>query len=185
MNETPETRRAPLGLLLDIARLRASPADLPASPTLLLLALVLNLLLTVLYLRAMPEEATYGRMFFGMAFGLALIWSLLRIWGREARFLQTAIAMFGADALLTIAMLPVTILLLQAGENDPKSGLSQLLFLLWLAIMVWSLIVSGHILRKALELPLLGGVALAMALLLIQLSVGHWLFGMPVAQGSS
>lgn len=177
--------RAPLGLFWDIARLRASPADLPASVVLLGLVLVLNLLLSVFYLQMIAEGEPYARLLFSIAFGLLLCWSVLRLWQREARFLQTAIAIYGTDALLTIVMLPIAVLLKQALAQDPATASTQFLFLIWLSVLVWSLVILGHILRSALELPLLGGVSLALALFVVQFSVSEWLFGIPAVQGAS
>jgi hypothetical protein len=180
MNDaTPPPPKAPLGLLVEILRLKATPADLPASPVLLLLVIALNLLLSVYYLSVIPAQDPYGRFLFGFAFGLLLVWSLLRLWRREARFLQTQIALSGTDALLTVILLPLTALLQQAVATDPGSGQAQLLSLAWIVVLVWNLIVSGHILRSALELPLLAGVALALTLFIIQVWVGQFLFGMP------
>ncbi len=182
MNEpdpTPEPRKAPLGLLVQILRLKATPADLPASPVLLVLVLALNLLVSLYYLSVIPVQDPHGRFLFGFAFGLLLVWSLLRLWRREARFLQTQIALSGTDALLTIALLPLTLLLQQAVAVDPGSAEAQFLSLAWIVVLVWNLVVSGHILRSALELPLLAGVALALTLFIIQIWVGQFLFGVP------
>lgn len=184
MSEDPgPTPRAPLGLLVQIIRLKASPADLPASPTLFVLVLVLNLLVSIYYLSSVPAEEPYGRFLFSVAFGLLLTWALLRLWRREARFLQTVIALSGTDALLTIALLPLTLLLQQQLAVDPNSAQAQLLSLAWIVVLVWNLVVSGHILRCALELPLLAGVGVALTLFIVQVMMGQLLFGTPTASG--
>jgi hypothetical protein len=151
---------------------------------LFVLVLALNLLVSIYYLSSVPAQEPYGRFLFSVAFGLLLTWALLRLWRREARFLQTVIAMSGTDALMTIALLPLTLLLQQQIAVDPSSAQAQLLSLAWIVVLIWNLIVSGHILRCALELPLLAGVGLALSLFIIQIMLGQLLFGVPAATGT-
>jgi putative effector of murein hydrolase LrgA (UPF0299 family) len=142
-----------LRLFVDICMLRAAPQDLPASPLLLRLALFGYLFAGLLALvpNEGPVRAT-GMVAVDLAVMLVLLFAVLQWRGHPARFNQAACALLGTGALLGLLLLPV-LLLAHAGE-----ALAGLAFPLWLALFVWGLTVTGHILRHALDLTLAGGV---------------------------
>jgi hypothetical protein len=92
-----------------------------------------------------------------VAFMLALLYGALRLLDRLPRFQQTATALLGSGALLGfMAVVPLS-LLPHGGEGEPP-GAAVLLFL---ALIVWSILVTGHIVRHTFDLRLGQGVGIA------------------------
>jgi hypothetical protein len=142
--------------------LRANPQDLPSSPVLLGVALAAHTLAGVLTLAASFDLApAVQAAFIDTALSAALAWLLLKIWNRLARFTQTVTALAASNALLSLAAawLPL------AALGDTVSAL------LWGGFFLWYLVVSGHILRHALDVPLMTGMALSFLCFLTAASV--------------
>ena len=158
---------------VQIALLRGKPQDLPASSLLLKLALSAHVLLGVLMFttRLALPQALLGAV--STALMCALTASLLFAHRRSARIVQTLTAMAGSDVVVGIAALPVTSWLHGTGDGAAASVLPGLLFLL---LVVWNLVVAGHVLRHALSSPLPLGVVLALVLYMVSVNVLNALF---------
>ena len=160
-----------LRLFIDICLLRAGPQDLPAAPFLVGLTLAGYAFSGLAVL--LPAEGgarAVGMVALDSLLLLAFVAALLRWRGHPARFRQTASALLGSGALLGLLLLPI-IALSQAGE-----GLAQLASPLWLVLFAWSLTVTGHVLRHALQLPFPAGVLLALVYFVLSLSLVQALF---------
>jgi hypothetical protein len=156
-------------LFAAICLLRAAPQDLPASRELLGVTLGLYLLLT--WLLAIPAYGQAGAVLVALldtALLIAFIQVLLYLLSRNARILQTLTAMAGSGSLLGLLALP---LVLWGQPSQAEEQVSGLLLYAWLLLLVWNLLVAGHILRHALSTSLgIGiGVALLYALFSMQL----------------
>ena len=84
---------------------------------------------------------------------LAFIFLLLYLLNKAARINQTLAAMAGAGSLLGLVAFP---LVLMQGPENADGAVPVALSLVWVALLVWNLVVSAHILRHALSarLPL-------------------------------
>lgn len=80
---------------------------------------------------------------------LAVCWSLLYVRGLKGRFLQTATAMAGTGAIMGVLGLPVFLLFRQV---ESQGQLTSLVLLLVLILMFWSLFITAHIFRYALDI---------------------------------
>ena len=69
--------------------------------------------------------------------------------------------MAGTGALLTLVAAPFYVWLAHAGGAQGGAS-SPMLNLLILVIIVWNVVVMGHILRHALSFPLPGGILVSM-----------------------
>jgi hypothetical protein len=141
--------------------LRRAPQDLPASTALLGLVLVADLLAGALLgaVVNMPPLLAFAEGVADLVLSLGFLYLALLLLDRRARFVQTATALLGAGAVLGIvAILPLS--LLPQGPPGEQSPLAGLLFLI---LIVWSLLVSGHILRHSFDLRLGQGVVIAVA----------------------
>ena len=67
--------------------------------------------------------------------------------------------MLGTGALLYVIRLPLDVWLGALPEGAPATV--PAIFMLLLAI--WSIIITGHILNRALEIPFIGGIVLGVA----------------------
>ena len=165
---------------VEICLLRLGPQDLPASPFLLGIAVAaylgLGVLVTALhypFLTAVGISVT-GALIFGL-----LAFVLLSVRGVSERFFQTCAAFAGTGAVLEAAALPL-VALLEPGEPEGAGAAAGLLLTLpWLALLIWSWVVGGHILRHALSVRLTAGIGLSIALFWLSTLVIHHLFGNP------
>jgi len=159
---------------LDLALLRRGPGDLPDSTTLLGLAA-----LAYLSAGALQAWLIYGgdrlaaRILADLALVLLPVWVLLRLTGRGHRYTQTTSAMLGVGALLGPVVVP---LLWLSGPAERIPALGLLLYGASFGLILWYTLAIGHILRAALDLGRLAGVAVGAAYLLGTASVLTSLF---------
>ena len=173
---------------VEMCLLRLGPQDLPASPFLLGVSVAayvgLGVLVTALhypFLTAVAISVT-GTLIFGL-----LAYALLSVRGVAGRFFQTGAALAGTGAVLEAVALPLVALLEAGGSADAGSGAGSgagpgagaILVIPWLAFLVWSWVVGGHILRHALSVRLPAGIGLSIALFWLSTLVIHQLFGDP------
>jgi len=150
-----------------ICLLRAAPQDLPASRVLLGLTLGLYLLFTwLLAIPAYGEARAIQVALLDTVLLIAFIQVLLYLLGRGARILQTLTAMAGSGSLLSLLALP---LVLWGQPSQADEQVSGLLLYAWLLLLVWNLLVAGHILRHALSTTF--GIGIGVALLYVLFSM--------------
>jgi hypothetical protein len=149
-----------LKYFLDLCLLRAAPQDLPVSQTLLALTIAANLLTSLLLSLSMRLDTapTLLQSALEILLLLGLLRLVLNLSGRGARFMQSASAAMGASALLAVVAVPVVSLAgSESGDLALLAGLSML------GLLIWNVLVLGHILRHALEIRLGQGVMGALA----------------------
>jgi len=132
-------------LLFDICLLKKAPQDLRYSISLLKLLAIANLLVNFLL---MNISVNWFSALLKAAVGVLLIggfsWISLFFSGKLTRFCQTTCALLGTDALLDMFALPaITTMAVNQG------GL--LAFLVMIALIIWHWVITGHIMRNALE----------------------------------
>jgi hypothetical protein len=148
-------------LFRDIVLWRKGPQDLPASTLLLALAVLTYVAASAAQLAVMGEGGATWFFFLLLdpALLAASVWLMLKLYSHPERFLQTATAVLGAGAYLSIVLylpLQVLITLMHLG---PDSGLSRLLALLMLGTFA---LVTGRILQHGTGATLFTGVAFAL-----------------------
>jgi len=147
---------------------RLGPEDLPASGFLLGITAVIYLLAQVPV--AIPAFGTVGNAAYALAIDLSLLavclWALLRVAGLGTRYQQTLTAVLGTSALLSLASVPFTLWLLSSA--DAPVGSTALPNAMILAIIIWSLVVNGHILARALSRSFGIGLLIAMSYFFLQ-----------------
>ena len=160
--------------------LRVAPQDLPASTLLLGIAVAANAglgtLVTLLHFP--PLTAVAVGVTLTLLPGL-FAFVLLVVRGRVERFSQTYAALAGTGAVLGLISLPLVVLMERSGPADGPSAAGVLVTVPWLALLVWSWVVSGHILRHALSVHLTAGIGISMALFWLTAMVIHQVFGSP------
>ncbi|WP_045223494.1 hypothetical protein [Methyloterricola oryzae] len=157
-------------LFIDICLFRRGPQDVPASQLLLGLAVLVYLTVGVvlLGLEGMSMEAVLQALV-ELLILLGFVWGNLKFLRLQKRFVQTAIAMLGADALISsLAIPPVAWMAYSAGARGA--------YLLLLLLMLWHLAVVAHILRHALSRPLGVGIGLAVVYVVASYQVMLTLF---------
>ena len=145
---------------IELALLRRAPQDLAASSALLMLVALVGLGsgLLLAITAGVPFASAMLQSLMDLLLMLGALAVALHLVARRARFLQTATALIGVDALITLlALLPVGL----ARPDEPQGGLLALSGLLFLLLVSWSVMASGHILRHAFGVTLLQGCAIA------------------------
>ncbi len=160
-----------LVLFVDICLFKRGPQDVPASRLLFGMALVAYLVVGEILLIVQSDwfEAALQAAVEAMLL-LGLCWLALSLFGRQARYLQTATALLATDAVISTP----GALVLQWWTARPDVRLFQMaLFML----MIWHIMVVAHILRHALSRALHYGLALAVLYIVISYQIMSALFG--------
>lgn len=110
----------------------------------------------------------------------ALIFALLQWRDHADRLLQTVTAFLLCGAVTALVAAPILLSVPPSG-GDLSVGASYIL----VAIMVWDLLISAHLLRCALSMPLLTGIVLAIVLTLVSVSVGNFLTSIMNSENST
>jgi hypothetical protein len=163
--------------LLDIALLRLGPQDLPDSRFLLGLTLTahaLSVLLLSLAVHSVASSFLAGVV--DTAVLVLLTLTLLYAQKLQQRLVQTLSALAGTGALLGFLALVPTWWWFLAERSGGDRALPWLLLLL---LVVWSLLVMGHVLRHALSANLGIGLAVAAVFYWIAITVRDRLFPLP------
>lgn len=156
--------------VLGILRLRDGPEDLPASVTLTVLAYAAYAVLGMYLSSLAGSEDTAPRMFVVLGVQLLAVVAMLRIRGVPERLAQTLLALAGTGIVLSALFAPVVLSL------DPDQPGRPGPVLAWLGLTAWSLMVDGHIYRRALNSALGVGIVIAVGLYVINLYLTEWLF---------
>lgn len=154
-----------LQTLFDITLLRRGPEDIPHSWVVLGFSTALWLMaLFATVVMVQNFSSTDARVSIGSAaVGIFCYAVLIAIAGYNARLLQTASALIGCGALISIAMLAVLVLMTPfLGQNIANLGAFLLL--------VWSVPVKGHIISRAVNWHWYAGIAAALTIFLLQLT---------------
>lgn len=134
----------------DICLFKAGPADVPASHLLLKITLLLYFVVGVVISRIDNDwDVSLFTSLTDMLVMIIAVWLFLQLRGFKARYQQTVIAMAGAGSCLGILGIPVMFLFHQTNEQQQLTSFTMLLMI---ALMFWSLMVTAHIFRQALEI---------------------------------
>lgn len=156
-------------LFFQIATFRKGPQDIPASSVVLQLVLpvyvVINFL--ILYINGALSTALL-QIAVDFAMIVLFCWPLLYTSGKTARFPQTLAAMVGTDVVISFFALPA-IATLNTHAND-------LAYYSMLALVLWHWLVSGHIIKNALDRSLFFGLGLALLYIMLSSQVMAALF---------
>ena len=156
-------------LFFRIAIFQKGPQDVPAVPFVLRLLLPIYVAINYLILFLNGAQST-ALLQIGVDFGLIVLfcWPLLYVSGKIARFQQTLAAMVGTDIIISFCALPA-IATLNTHAND-------LAYFSMLALVLWHWLVSGHIMKHALDRSLFFGLGLALLYIMLSSQVMAALF---------
>jgi len=160
--------------IFDIALIRRGPEDLPASPFLLKLSLLAYVCLSAVGAAFYTDGV--GELLSQIGLDIALVCGffgiLLLIHRKGGRFQQTMTAVFGTGTLLYLFRLPLDVWL----RTLPEGASATLPAICILLLAIWSVIITGHILQRAIEIPFIGGIVLGIAFFVMNVFVYATLF---------
>ena len=166
-----------LRLLWDLCRLRIGPQDLPFSIALARGLVFVSLAIDLLYATLLsPGAAVLPRLVVSALVLVGVPWLLLASRRRLPRYPQTLAALAGSGVLFKLAMLPLALVILDLPvPSTPEQLVPAQVLVGWLtlALLSWRLVVTGHILRHALDLRLASGLLLALAVFAFELVLGQ------------
>jgi len=139
-----------IGLFVQIALLRRGPQDLPVSPSLLALTVVGYFAVTFIVSSALPpfKGPWVEHLCVDVVFMFTWYAVLLRAVGRPERFLQTAMAVYGYQAVLA-PLLATSVWL--TGRFAQDSAWQLPVTVMNLVILIWFIAANSHIVKAALE----------------------------------
>lgn len=151
-----------IAAIVEIALHRRGPDYLPSSGFLLAALFVVYLLVGAVVLRAgasLDGRAAAGVVVDSLLY-LGYCWIVLKTFGRQRRFKQTASALLGVDALISLLGIPVLAL---NGMMQSSESLATVPLLLFYVLFFWSIDVAGFIMSRAIERPYIIGVLVVVA----------------------
>jgi hypothetical protein len=155
-----------LKAFLDIVLWRRGPQDLPASRLLLWVTAAGYVVVSILQLTLLDEQAAAWLIFVVLDPALLAIgvYLLLKLFGKSDRFLQTATAVLGTGVVLGLGIfLPVQWLLTITGVPAESTGAG----LIGLGTVVIFALVTGRILKLATDSNLFTGITLSLTYYLL------------------
>lgn len=155
---------------IDIALFRAKPQDLPAAPSVLLVATALSFVTYVL--GSWPESGgllAIERALLDLAVTALFIYGGLQFQRKTERFQQSFSALAGAGALINIVAVP---LILGVGGDQIQSTGALLLLLLY----GWTMAVCAHVFRYTFDLGPVGSAMVSVVYIITAVQISHLIF---------
>lgn len=154
---------------LDVALLRATPQDIPASQLLLSVVLLANFLVNAIaYALLYDLGPSIVLAVSELALMAGAITALLFVNRKPQRIVQSLAAMSGASTVLTFISLPVQEWIYSAAAAETLSSIHALA---WITLMAWSVTITTHIFRHALSSMMTVGLTLAILYTWLVMSV--------------
>jgi len=163
-------------LFWQICQLRRGPEDVPYSLQLLGLMTLLDFALGVGgQLLAVPERVRIAVLLTLLALTMdaLVLWGLLQFKHLQARWVQGLTTIYGLDLLMGLFAMPFTLL---SHAVDPKSAMIGLVVVAQMLLVGWNIGLRGFVFHRALNVGLLQGNMLSLALFLLNVFVSVHLF---------
>lgn len=161
-----------LKLYFDICLFRKGPQDVPFSGSIFrLLILVYASVSFLIMILSNNSLNALLQVLVEVMLILGLSWVILFFAKRPARYHQTASALLGTDALISLFSIPAMATLVGQG--------TLLAFIVIVLLMIWHWVVSGHIFCNALEQSFTFGLGIAFLYILTSYIVMDFLFFVP------
>jgi hypothetical protein len=170
------TVQALIIFFVELCALRRAPQDLPSSEILLALVVLASLVtgLLVGLVAGLSIGLSLVQTFAEIVLTLGVLYGALLLMRRASRFIQAATSLLGVGVVIGIlALIPLTFNPTGSQETD----LAALGALMLLVLFVWSVVVTGHILRHTFDITLGQGAAIAVGFKIMTVLLVGTLFG--------
>ena len=155
-------------LVWRLATFRAAPQDFPVSGALLTAFCFLMVVSGVLSARlANVPDRMWIDAAVELVFTLAFVYVLLLLFRFPERFPQTMTALAGSNTLFNVILMPLNYFAVQLSFDAAPAGastppFSAMMALVYLAVFIWIVRVTGHILLHTLEVRLSFAIGIAL-----------------------
>lgn len=163
-------------LFWQLCQLRRGPEDVPYSLQLLLLLGLLDVALGVGgQLLAQPDRLRIAVSLTLLALSMDAIalWGLLAFKKLQGRWVQALTAIIGIDLLLSLVALPLTLISLAV---QPSSFMIAIVVVTQMLLVGWNIGLRGFVFHRSLNIGMLQGNVLSLALFLLNIAVSVQLF---------
>ena len=157
-----------LQTLFDIMRLRKGPDAIPHSQVILVVVVAMWVAADLVSVVASPQIAMDRRVVGWLVALVALVIYVLIVsfYRRGERLLQMLSSIIGCSAIYTLILTVVIATSAQLPDQSPlQFGFVMAVF----AVMLWSVVVEGHILSTTIGQPRIVGVMIALSVFLLQI----------------
>lgn len=162
---------------LNICLLRRAPQDLPASDGLLAITLFASAVGSfIIAVGSLDWPPALLSVVVEILFMCVVIYGLLYQQGHAGRWRQTVTAVAGTNAVLVVFALPLFAWLLNAQSREADPTMPSLLFF---GLIIWNIVILGHIFRHALSTMMSLGVLVALAYYTLSVIFINWLIPIP------
>lgn len=164
-----------LKLFFDIALLKKSPALIPTSLTLECLVVFIYLLINFLmHFMSTPWSQVLLQVSVNLVL-IALVCKLALFWAKKPiRYRQTFTALIGVDALISLCAFPALATL--GSPMLEGSVISLLAFFVFVILIIWHWLATGHIFHHALSESFIFGLGVALLYLMLSYQLHDLLF---------
>lgn len=153
-----------------ILLLRQGPQSIPASSTLLWVALLLHYVVGTLHsMFAMSPSHALIYALISTLVMVGVMHGLLLLYKKASRFIQSLTALAACEAILGLLLLPANLLVDGQGSGGELMGLLAIVSLLFIG---WNVALAAHIFRHALEVSMAQGFLFSVIYFVIAISVG-------------
>ncbi|QIK38413.1 hypothetical protein GWK36_10960 [Caldichromatium japonicum] len=161
---------------VELCLLRRRPQEIPPSDALLILIMVVDLVVGTLVgiTAGVPGLVSLLQSGAELALLLAGLYAALVLLKHPARFLQASTALLGSRVVIGLTAIPPLLLNLVGGRGSALVALGAFILL---GLLVWGILVTGHILRHTFSITLGQGTAIALAFQILVVTVITGLFG--------
>ncbi|MEM7401110.1 MAG: hypothetical protein AAF304_04085 [Pseudomonadota bacterium] len=150
-------------ILIDMILLRKGPEDFPASHSLMIILIMINLIVSIALASKIHSQTIAVSL---SVLGLIITYIFIKILlvNKAERFTQTFSSMVGVSILIDLISVPVIFPLL---NEDLSQNIILLFWLLASALYIWLVVTYGFIISRALSITLGYGVSIAAAYVLV------------------
>jgi hypothetical protein len=163
-------------LFWQLCQLRRGPEDVPYSLQLLLLLGLMDVALGVGgQLLAQPDRVriAVSLTLLALAMDAIALWGLLAFKKLQGRWVQALTAIIGIDLLLSLVALPLTLISLAV---QPSSFVIAIVVVTQMLLVGWNIGLRGFVFHRSLNIGMLQGNVLSLALFLLNIAVSVQLF---------
>ncbi len=161
---------------IELCLLRRRPQEIPPSEVLLVLVMAVDLVVGTLvgttagvsWLISLLQSAAE------IALMLAALYGALTLFKHRGRFLQASTALLGSRAVIGLAAIPPLLLNPVGSQGNALAAVGAFMLL---GLLIWGILVTGHILRYTFSLTLGQGSAIALAFQIVAVTLVTSLFG--------